>query len=277
MKKYHYTKAIHLPRIIQEGMIRTTSITGSKREKRAAWLTASDQWEICCSSGKYDPITGSSTTMQVDEMRDVFGVCRIQISNRLQTTSWKKYQYLGNISPIEFARFTEFSNRLGGNTEKWSCSFSPITKEYFDSIEMLIGDEWVEWDGIVPIEKFVDLCHKINLDTKLPVSQNIPNNVINEISFVQENIKILIEEWEKQCPNSGFLEVFVDEAYKSFRVEYKTEIFRKSLFNKTVKLEGGSYIYVNFIWAATSTMYKAALAYDPINKNLVFGEYPKAA
>ena len=42
MNNYHYTKAIHLPSIINEGLIRTTLITNSKKERRAAWLTKSE-------------------------------------------------------------------------------------------------------------------------------------------------------------------------------------------------------------------------------------------
>ena len=43
MSKYHYTKAVHLPSIINEGKIRTTILTGAKKEKPAVWLTTSEE------------------------------------------------------------------------------------------------------------------------------------------------------------------------------------------------------------------------------------------
>jgi len=277
MNNYHYTKAMHLPSIINEGMIRTTSITGSKKERRAAWLTKSEEWEVCCSVSSINPSNGASTRLSSDEMRDTFGLCRIKISDSLPTTSWPKFKYVGKVSEMDYERFTYYTESVGDKPYKWNCSFVPIPEKYFESVEMLVGDEWLIWDKSVSIEIFVDLCHSCNAEASIPEVQKCSMEILGQLSFLQNNEGEIIEEWEKHRGENGYLEILVGEDYNSFSSVFRNKGFQKSSFPKSIEKEGFCYIYLNILWAASRTMYKAALAYNPIDNCFVFSDHSKAA
>lgn len=277
MNNYHYTKAMHLPSIINEGMIRTTLITRSKKERRATWLTKSEEWEVCCSAGCIDPSNGTSIRISNEEMRDTFGMCRIKISDSLPTTSWQKYKYVGKVSEMDYECFTHYSESVGGKPYKWNCSFAPIPEKYFESVEMLVGDEWMIWDKSVSIEVFVDLCHSCNAEESIPEGEKYSMEVLSQLSFLQNNEGEIIEEWEKHKGENGYLEILVDETYQSFRSKFQRKNFQKSSFVKPIDKQGFCYMYLNILWSGTHTEYKAAIAYDPINYCLVFSDTSKAA
>ena len=168
MSNFHYTKAVHLPSIINEGKILTTLVTGDKNEKPAVWFTSSEEWEPCCNAGKMDPCTKRFTAISFDEMQEIFGICRIKISEKLPTISWAKFKYAGKISDAEHYKLTEFSRKRGGKTDLWNCSLNPVNEEYFESIEMLVDNDWLTWDRSVSIEDFIELCHSCNSSNRLP-------------------------------------------------------------------------------------------------------------
>ncbi len=277
MNNYHYTKAIHLPSIINEGLIRTTLITNSKKERRAAWLTKSEEWEVCCSASSINPSNGPSMRLNNEEMRDMFGMCRIKISDSLPTISWQKFKYVGKVSEMDYECFTYYTESVGGKPYKWNCSFAPIPEKYFESIEMLVGDEWMVWDKSVSIEVFVDLCHSCNAEASVPEVQPCTMEVLSQFSFLQNNEAEIIEEWEKHRGVKGYLEILVGEDYNSFSSIFRTKGFKQSSFPKSVDKEGFVYLYLNILWSASQTMYKAALAYNPIDNCFVFSDYSKAA
>lgn len=178
MSNYHYTKAVHLPSIINEGKIRTTIVTCDKNEKPAVWFTSSEEWEPCCNVGKMDPFTKRFTAISFDEMQENFGVCRIKISEKLPTISWAKFKYAGKISDVEHYKMTEFSRKRGGKTDLWNCSLNPVNEEYFESIEMLVDNDWLTWDRSVSIEDFIELCHSCNSSNRLPEVKTMNFNKI---------------------------------------------------------------------------------------------------
>lgn len=273
MSNYHYTKGIHLAKIINDGKINTTRISNEKKEKRAVWLTRSEEWEICCSSGKLDPYTGESTTMTLIEMRDLFGVCRIKIKDNYPTFSWAKYKYTGRISAEFYENFTNFSDILGCNTSRWYYSFSPICIEHFESIEMLVGEEWIAWDETISIEDFIDICHSCNSNKKLPETKVLDNHILKQVEFLLDNQERIIEEWENNLGKIGYLEIYIDEKYEQGYIRFFEKKFKKSSFKCTYNKVGDNCLYLHLLWGATKTHYNSAFAYDADAKQIIFNEY----
>jgi hypothetical protein len=269
MSNYHYTKAVHLPSIINEGKIRTTLLTGAKKEKPAVWLTTSEEWEPCCSSGKIDPLTNSSKTMSLDEMKEIMGVCRIKISEKLPTVTWAKFKHIGGISEELHNELTDFSNNKGGKTNLWNCSLKPITKEYFDSIEMLMGENWVTWDGSVSIEKFVHICHDCNSDKELPKTISCIPGFLGQMDFFAKNEEELIEIWESEKKHKrGYLIMYVDENYESCDYYYNDKNFNASEFYNLTKNGKSNCMYLHMFWKESKTQYKIAIPYDRSTKKI---------
>ena len=277
MKNYHYTKAMHLPSIINEGVIRTTFITGVKRERPAAWLTRSEKWELCCSISKINPKNGGPQKLSMEEMRDLVGVCRIKIRETLPTTSWNKFKYVGKVSESVYDSFTEFSIQAGGKTHLWNCSFSPITEEYFESIEMLVGDTWVVWDKTVSIEDFVNVCHSNNSLEELPNLSNYHKGFLEQEAFLLINQEGIIDAWEKCKFMQGYFEMYVNEDYSSCKLRFIESDFIESDFKCLVKNSQSEKLYLHVFWMATRAQYKRAMPYDPTTKSLIICETTIAA
>jgi hypothetical protein len=174
MSYYHYTKGCHLPSIVKDGMIKTTNNGCEKKEKPAAWLSKSPEWEIACNIGKVlngdELVSGQLyfsdeidlVAVNVDYMKKKIGMCRILISESLPTTSWAKFKYVSKISEEIYNAVDEYTRSIGCPVDKWLCSFSPIPKKYWEGIEMYVDNEWVRWDGKTPIEKFIEICLSCN-------------------------------------------------------------------------------------------------------------------
>lgn len=173
MSYYHYTKGFHLPTIVNDGIIKTTNAGIEKREKPAAWLTKSPQWEICCNIGtilNQDLEAGKTyllndlerKTVTNSFMRKHIGMCRIVISETLPTVSWAKFKYANGISERMYDTLNQLSLNKGSKTDQWSCTFNSIPKKYWESVEMLVDNQWVKWGESLRITEFVDLCMSCN-------------------------------------------------------------------------------------------------------------------
>ena len=173
MSYYHYTKGLHLPTIVNDGIIKTTNAGIEKREKPAAWLTKSPQWEICCNVGSFMNLdletrrNISLNDLEIETVHNSFmmkkiGMCRIVISETLPTVSWAKFKHVSGISERMYETLDKLSQNKGSITDQWSCTFNPIPRRFWESIEMFVKDEWVKWDESLPIAEFVDLCMSCN-------------------------------------------------------------------------------------------------------------------
>ena len=110
MSYYHYPKGIRLPQIVKDGFIKLSTAGIEKREKPAAWLTMSPEWDASCNVGQilnqknleackaYSSNEIESVTVNNDYMKKEIGMCRIVISETIPTISWAKFKYVSGIS-----------------------------------------------------------------------------------------------------------------------------------------------------------------------------------
>jgi hypothetical protein len=174
MSYYHYTKGCHLQSIVKEGMIRTSKNLLDKKEKPAAWLTKSPKWDVACNIGivtnmhelavgqVYSDDEVDMVTATVDYMKKEIGMCRILISDKLPTISWAKFKYASGISESMYYALDSYSRSNGSPVSEWLCTFSRIPSKYWEGIEMYVDDQWVRWDGEMPIVEFVAICLSCN-------------------------------------------------------------------------------------------------------------------
>ena len=268
MNNYHYTTAVNLLAIVNEGEIRTSSITHEKRERSAVWLTKSEDWENCFSPGKLN-ITGKILTrLTLDELKCSIGLCRIKISDNLQTTSFAKFKHVGKVSNAYFEHLRDDLIKDRAKLELWNCSFRNITEQYFDSIEMLVDDEWVKWDGTVSIKEFVDVCHSCNSSDALPEVKIVTPEFYGQMRFYMNKHDEIIEAWEANKDKRGYLEIYVKEDYDTCSIKFIEKGFKDSDFCAAEESDSGHYIYMHLLWYDTYTHYKGAFAYNPQDKKL---------
>ncbi|MBN2571389.1 MAG: hypothetical protein JXA68_04620 [Ignavibacteriales bacterium] len=173
MSYYHYTKGCHLPSIVREGMIRTTSEGIEKNEKPAVWLTKSPEWENECNVGyMVNPqvminghilfINENIITASNEYMRKKVGMCRIIVSENLPTISWAKFKHVSGISERIYKSLDKTCRGNGSPVDKWFCTFKAIPEKYWEGIEMFFGSNWVRWHDTIPIMKFIEAGLRCN-------------------------------------------------------------------------------------------------------------------
>lgn len=180
MSYVYSTTGYHLPIIVREGKIRTTLISDEKNGKPFVWLTRNKECDNACNAGvvtNAHELVGKkiihnddlkTETLNFEATKFISGVCRVKISEKLPVTTWAKYKQVGGVSERYLNELETITRENGDPIDLWVCSFKPITSDYFESIEMVVGNKWVAWDGSCSIEEFVELCYSCNTKDALP-------------------------------------------------------------------------------------------------------------
>jgi len=279
MSYYHYTKGCLLPSIVKVGIIKTSTVFLDKKEIPAVWLTKSPIWESACNIGKiinheelepgkiYSSDEVESVTVSDDYMKKEVGMCRIQISESLPVISWAKYKYVSGISERWYYALDKHSRSIGCPVDKWLCSFNPIPFKYWKEIEMFVDNQWVKWDWVTPIEKFVAICLNCNgkVDEEEP-ELVYEERIYKEVDFINRYKPELVAFWEANRGKRGYIEVYIKSDYtpydRGFRFIEKR--IKKSSFRILNESKTQDYVLVHFLWQATYTQYKAALPYERV-------------
>ena len=254
-----------------------------KHEKSAVWLTKSPVWDSACNIGKiingnklisgkiYPSDAIESITVTDDYMKKEVGMCRILISETIPVITWAKHKHVSGISESMWNAIDTHSRSIGSPVDKWICSFSPIPKEYWEGIEMYVDNVWVRWDEKIPIEEFVELCLSCNGKQikKEVVGEHLEyESLIKESEFINKYLGDIIEFWETVKHKKGYIEIFVKPNYTPYDWGFtfiETRI-KKSSFQVVRESRTNRYALVHFLWEATHTQYKLALAYELVIK-----------
>jgi hypothetical protein len=279
MSYYHYTKGCFLPSIVKDGIIETSKTVLEKNEKPVVWLTKSPIWESACNIGKiinhekllpgkiYSSDEVQSVTVSDDYMKKEVGMCRILISESLPVISWAKFKYESRISERRYSALDTYSRSIGCPVDKWICTFTPIPEKYWEGIEMFVDNQWVKWDGKIPIKKFVEICLSCNSNKKseaLAKEVVYPENVQNECDFINKYKPDILMLWEVNKHKKGYIEIYVTPDYKPYKCGFQfiDKRIRKSSFKTISESQTGNYALVHFLWEATYTQYRMALPYE---------------
>lgn len=287
MSYYHYTKGCHLQSIVSDSIIKTTDCIIEKKEKPAAWLTKSPEWEVACNVGivtnpdklrvgavyGIDEIDTITTTNNY--MKQEIGMCRILVSEKLPTVSWAKFKHVSRISLGSYNAIAEYSRSKGSQVSQWLCTFSGIPSKYWEGIEMYVDDQWVRWDEKMPIQEFVDLClscngkqDEIEEETEVEEETHINGFPVEhsqkQIDYLNSHREEIVEFWNKNKHKKGYVEIYVSPNYQTYSCGFKfvEKRVRKSSFKPLWESETDNYALVHVLWEATFTQYRLALAFE---------------
>lgn len=278
MSYYHYTKGSHLGSIVKDGIIKTTNFCCEEREKPAAWLTKSPEWEVACNIGlDTDKTLLVGQTDSMDEVDSIpadndyvkkeIGMCRILVSEKLPTISWEKFKQVSGISKKGYKRWDTYSIDNGSSTGQWLCTFTPIPKEYWEGIEMYVDDQWVRWDEKILIEDFIELGLRHNGSQELNEWKNklvSKQHCQSQIYFIGRYKDEIIEFWKANKHKKGYVEIFVKPTYEPYDCGFRfiEKQVKKSTFKPMRKSGTDTYALVHFLWQATLNQYRMGLAYE---------------
>lgn len=281
MSYYHYTKGCHLPSIVREGKIRTSNAGIEKREKPAAWLTKSPEWDSACNFGIAVDIFNlqGGHIYSIDEldlltatnnyMKREIGMCRIIISDKLPTITWAKFKYVSGISKDTFNAIDSHSRKKGSPVHLWYCTFSPIPCEYWEGIEILVDNEWVKWDGKIPVEEFVELCQSCNGKKQAPketINGFPKEHCQKQLDFIRRHHDEIIQLWKANENKKGYIEIYITPDYKPYPCgfQFKEKRVKKSTFKPLLNSGEEDYALVHFLWEATYTQYRMGINYENV-------------
>lgn len=278
MSYYHYTKGCHLAKIVNEGIIRTSKNSLDEKEKPAAWLTKSPEWEIACNVGivkntkelaveqDYYSDEVEIETVSNDYMKKEIGMCRILIKESLPVISWEKFRYVSGITWASYYIIDETS-RYTSPVNQWYCKFAGIPSRYWEGIEMYVDNQWVRWDETMDIQEFVDLC--LSCNGKQEVEEEMINgfpktHAKSQVDFMEKYHDEIVELWEANKHKKGYIQIYITPDYKPYPngFEFIEKRVRKSSFKPLRESQTNSYALVHFLWEATFTQYKMAVAYE---------------
>jgi hypothetical protein len=278
MNYYHYTKGCHLQSIVKEGMIRTTNNGCEKKERPAAWLTKSPEWDVACNIGhvlNYQELVSGQiysskeidlVTATNEYMKKEIGMCRILISESLPVISWAKFKYVSKISEEGYNMLDRHSRSNGSPVGQWLCTFSGIPKKYWEGIEILVDDQWVRWDEKMPIQEFVDLCLECNgKQMKEEKINRFPKeHCQKQVDYMKTHKDEIADFWEVNKHKKGYIEIYITPDYQTYPCGFRfiEKPVKKSTFKTLWKSETENYALVHFLWEATFTQYRIALAYE---------------
>jgi hypothetical protein len=279
MSYYHYTNGCHLAKIVNEGLIRASKKFLDKKEKPAAWLTESPEWDAACNVGIvkdtkkladeldyfFDEV--EIKTVDNDYMKKEIGMCRILINESLPVISWAKFRYVSGIEWTSYYIIDECSRTSGSPVGKWICTFTGIPRKYWEGIEMYVNDQWVRWDEKMPIEEFVELCLSCNGKKETPkeMINGFPKgHCQKQLDFIRRYRDEIIKVWQNNGHKGGYIEVYITPDYKPYASGFRfiEKNVKKSTFKTLKKSETESYALVHFLWEATYTQYRMAIAYE---------------
>ncbi len=277
MNYYHYTKGCHLAKIVNEGIIRTSKTLIEKKEKPAVWLTTSAKWEPACNVGHVvnaDNLV-SGQTYSSDEvdivpcnnnyMKKEIGMCRIVVSENVSTVTWAKFKHVSGISEPMFYALDKHSRSIGSPVNQWYCKFAGIPSRYWEGIEMFVDDQWVRWDEKMPIQEFVDLCLSCNgkqVEEEEMINGFPKKHAMYQIAFMERHHDEIKEIWKANKDKKGYIQIYISPDYKPYPCgfEFIEKRIKKTSFKPLRESETETYALVHFLWEATFTQYKMAVA-----------------
>jgi len=208
-----------------------------------------------------------STTSTLDYMKNEIGMCRILINDKIPTITWAKFKHVSGISEKTYNSLEMVSRNKGSLVDKWLCTFNAIPKKHWEGDEMFVDNQWVRWDEKMPIQEFVDLClscngKKVEKDDNILINGFPKVDAQSQLDFFDAHIDEIRETWEANKNKKGYIEIYITSDYKPYPTgfEFIEKRIRKSSFNFMWVSETEEYALVHFLWEATRTQYKLAVA-----------------
>jgi hypothetical protein len=140
---WHYSKGVHLERIMSSGVLRQTGVFGLSPdpERPVVWFSKRQDWEASSSMG----IDGERVSMR--ENHEQVGLVRFGVDpGVVELHDFDAYVRLSGISQ-EAARGLVIAAQEWprANPRDWLVSFQPVPREKWIAVQVWDGKRWTDW------------------------------------------------------------------------------------------------------------------------------------
>jgi hypothetical protein len=129
---WHYTTYLHAVQICDDGRIKPTRQDGGQD---AVWFSDAPLWEPTASKAALDQTGKYRTGDCQDTFRSGCGFVRLRISPNVKLLSWREYKRLTDMPSTIANEFERDGRELGADPINWFCSFDPVARDNWLSIE----------------------------------------------------------------------------------------------------------------------------------------------
>ena len=129
---WHYTKAIHLPKIISSGYIDVKSLKIPTGEKPVAWFSRHPFWE---------PTVSFPWGMDGFIARGIVP-CRVSVLPDAAPLNWTALRIQANISGHSAKYLLRVAKDCGANPLDWYGSLVPVPESQWQTIELFTETGW---------------------------------------------------------------------------------------------------------------------------------------
>jgi hypothetical protein len=143
---WHYTKGVHLPKILATGEIRPATAGVPVGEQPIVWFSGNATWEATANPGRRDD-AGKLHDATVEEMDAIFGGrARISVNDATAPYDWYHLKRAAGIK-TRMARDMEVDAiRRGASPKDWRGTFDPVPREKWLSVEVFHNGAWVPFE-----------------------------------------------------------------------------------------------------------------------------------
>ena len=143
---WHYTKGVHLPKILAAGEIRPATAGVPVGERPIIWFSANATWEATVNPGRIDGV-GRLHTATVEEMDAVFGGrARISVDDATAPYDWYHLKRAAGIKTKTAQNLETAAIRGGASPKDWRGTFDSVPREKWLSIEVFRNGGWVPFE-----------------------------------------------------------------------------------------------------------------------------------
>ena len=141
MRRWHYTKGVHLASICESGVLRPATAGVIRPERPAVWFSTAPMWEPTIGSYKID----SGATSMEETAKVAGGVFRFGVAPESAPHDWDAFCRLSRVNRRIAASLVTVARRRGSDPATWFVSFKSVPRS-----EWLTVEAWYrgKWEGI---------------------------------------------------------------------------------------------------------------------------------
>ncbi len=142
MIAWHYTKGVHLQKIIEDGELRPATEGVSRSEKPIIWFSTNQRWEPTAGIGTIE--NGKLRTATMEETAEVAGgLARIGVdTDETDLLDWRELKELSGMSSQTAQALYRAAIGSGARPGEWLGRFSPVAQDEWVAVDVFRDGDW---------------------------------------------------------------------------------------------------------------------------------------
>ena len=147
---WHYTKGIHLPKILDTGLIAPATAFVPEDERPVVWFSTNQWWEPSMAPGHPDQFVNGKFvkphSMSMAETAESYGLARIGVAPETAPHDWQALKKLSGMTSRMAQGVYRASIKCGARPGEWRGTFNVVPKDKWRAVEVFQDGRWQPLD-----------------------------------------------------------------------------------------------------------------------------------